>query len=143
MIGLMEKHWIPAATALAILEEVSGSTLARLALCSRAHHGLVATKAHLFTSDSERRPDAVLPTGFWWAEGHEALEQNWSAGDFSTWIKQTTQLKAFGVQFDLDGVLSLVPTDRHARLRLELSVRGSAEGLLLQKRVGMSTTLGA
>jgi hypothetical protein len=40
-----------------------------------------------------------VPKEFWWAKGHRALDQNWTTGDFETWIKSTTRLRAFGVSF--------------------------------------------
>ncbi len=50
------------------------------------------------------------------------MTQDWAAGDFSTVIDGKSRWVAFGVSFDLDGVLELVPLDRRARLRLSLSV---------------------
>jgi hypothetical protein len=109
MIGGMAKQWITAAKALAIVAEHSTPSVARLALCSRAHEDLVGTKADLLTIAGKRYEDAPVPASFWWADGHEALIQDWPVGDFSTWLDRKVEWRAFGVLFDLEGVLAISP----------------------------------
>jgi len=51
-----------------------------------------------------------LPAEFWWAKGHQALNQNWPAGDFDTWIKGgQVHLEAFGVSFFRADIEKLIP----------------------------------
>ncbi len=118
----MDRHWIPAAVALDIALKELGNFAAQRALCKRAHHDLIKTSAQGFSIDSKRQDQVLLPSKFWWAEGHDAMTQDWATGDFSTFIDGKSHWVAFGVSFDLDGVLELVPFDRRARLRLSLSV---------------------
>jgi hypothetical protein len=119
----MTRQWIAASKALFLVAGAGGSNgPARLALCTRAHNGLVATKAVLLVVGGKRHEDKLIPPGFWWAGGHEALEQNWETGDFGTWQDNQVEWRAFGVVFDLDGVLAMVPAGRRARLARDLSV---------------------
>jgi len=64
---------------------------------------------------------------FWWAKGHEALEQDWASGDFSTWIQSKQQLFAFGVTFPLSKILEMVAFEKRATISRKLSVAGSHE----------------
>jgi len=58
----------------------------------------------------EREADfAPLPKEFWWAEGHDALIQDWATGDFSTWIDDKFHLQAFGTEFSRADVLAMLP----------------------------------
>ena len=65
--------------------------------------------------------------GFWWAEGHEALNQDWQAGDFSTWINHAVEVKAFGVSFDFVALSELVPADKQATALRRFSVMANDE----------------
>ena len=56
----------------------------------------------------DRQIDAELPAKFWWAKGHVALDQDWAAGDFSTWIEQTYLWEAFGVKFAEADILAML-----------------------------------
>jgi hypothetical protein len=144
MIGGMAKQWITAAKALAIVAEHSSPTSARLGLCSRAHANLVATKAKLVTVGGGGHEDSPVPADFWWADGGAALTQDWSVGDFSTWINRKVECKAFGVQFDLEGVLAMIPAERRGDHRLSLSVAGDPAWLTAhqaRQRVGSSAGL--
>ena len=77
-----------------------GHRLGRRTICKRAHAGLIKARAKRLIRDDERAADNVdLPAGFWWAEGGEALDHNWTIGDFDTWIGNTIHLRAFGVTF--------------------------------------------
>ena len=115
----MADHWLEAATAL----DVFGN---RLAICERSHAGLIRTHAASFYRVDDVQADAELPREFWWAEGHEALDQNWQTGDFSTWIDHKHHWRAFGVRFALDDLLKLLPIDQHASIRRRLSVAGNS-----------------
>jgi hypothetical protein len=61
--------------------------------------------------------DHDIPKEFWWAEGHPALEQDWPAGDFSTWIeRRSVQLKAFGVTFARADIQKLLPPQNSVKV---------------------------
>lgn len=114
----MAEQWIEASRAL----ELAGSTFA---LCERTKAGLIKSRAKLLLIGFDRLEDAVIPTKFWWAEGHEALDQDWASGDFSTWIDRSVEWKAFGVTFALSGVLEMLPFERRGLTALSLSVAGN------------------
>jgi hypothetical protein len=87
---------------------------------SQAHHlpacaaGLIRARAERFIIDYNSAGAREVPKEFWWAEGHTALEQNWISGDFATYIKQRTRLRAFGVSFLRADIEKLIPTEPEA-----------------------------
>lgn len=115
----MADQWITAAAALNILPN-------QLAICARCHAGLIRTQAETFDRHGKEERNSELPQQFWWAEGHEALEQNWDIGDFTTWIDHAEHWRAYGVRFALDDLLTLIPFEEQAAARLRLSVAGNA-----------------
>ncbi len=60
--------------------------------------------------------DVAVPSEVWWARGNQALKQNWSTGDFETWIGQTVQYRAYGVKFLRSDIMSMVPSDALMRV---------------------------
>lgn len=104
-----DAEWLSAAEALRRVEAVMSEGRARLAICTRAHDALIRTHAERFIKDRQIFEDIDLPTAFWWAEGHEALEQNWVSGDFSTWVNERSQWKAYGVRFLERDIAKLLP----------------------------------
>lgn len=116
----MAEQWISAAQARAIATTKYG-------LCERAHAGLLRTKAAFVVFGDTSRNDIELNKNFWWAEGHDALEQNWHTGDFSTWLKQKVHVQAFGVTFALSDVLDMVAPDQRSTWARQLSVVGKPE----------------
>lgn len=122
----MGEHWIPAAKAYAL-------TRSALALCARLHAGLVKARATLLTVKLDRETregrDVAVPARFWWAEGHDALHQDWEKGDFSTWIDHKVHYQAFGVSFALGGILEMLPLERRAIVARQMSVAGSDDWL--------------
>jgi TIR domain len=111
-----EEEWITAAEALRLLKPVFGSEYAAiLTICTRAHAGLIRARAEHFMIDDKSRGPQEVPKEFWWAEGHAAtLKQNWTSGDFETWIKQRTRLRAFSVSFSRADIEKLIPTEPEA-----------------------------
>lgn len=103
------EEWLPAATALALLEPTMGEYTAAMTICARAHAGLIRARAQRFIKDGRASDDVEIPAEFWWARGHEALEQNWKAGDFETWIDRRIHLKAYGVSFLRAQIETIVP----------------------------------
>ena len=118
----MAEQWIDAASAL----ELGGNSFA---LCSRLHQGLLTARARLLSIGSKQAEHALIPKQFWWATGHEAMDQNWELGDFSTWIDRREHWQAFGVSFALDGILDMLPADRRALTAYSLSVAGNMDWL--------------
>lgn len=116
----MAEQWIEASRA----SELAGSTYA---LCERASAGLVQSRARLLLIDENRHENVAIPSKFWWADGREALDQDWETGDFSTWIDRSEEWKAFGVSFALAGLLEMLPLERRGLTARSLSVVGSAD----------------
>lgn len=125
----MAHEWITAATALRYLSDEIFSHHEQRAICERAHSGLIAARADLLIWGGEERRNSLIPKEFWWAEGHEALEQNWDAGDFSTWIDRKVEVKAFGVCFDFPAITELAPAGERAAGMQRISVSGDPEWL--------------
>jgi len=90
-------EWLSAAAALDLLER--GYYAGTRAICKRAHAGLITARAKRFTRDSRAADNVKVPCEFWWAEGESALKQDWTAGDFDTWIEHKHHLRAFSVEF--------------------------------------------
>ena len=120
----MPEFWIPAPRTLAAVAADGDKWGARSAITKRAHAGLLRARARLFVSERGQAEFAQVPKEFWWAEGHEALEQDWERGDFSTWIDQTLQLRAYGVDFDFDGLRDMLMPESSFELARNLSVVG-------------------
>jgi predicted nucleotide-binding protein len=93
----MAKDWITAADALALIG--LSHYQATRTICKRAHAGLVRAKAKRYFRDAQAADNVDVPAEFWWANGATALEQNWSTGDFETWLDHEIHLRAFGVTF--------------------------------------------
>ena len=115
-----KEEWISAAEALRLLKPVLGSEWqAQRTICKRAHDGLIRARAERFTVDGEGRLDKSVPKGFWWAEGETALSQNWTVGDFETWIEHKTHLRAFGVSFHRGDIEKLIPASASAPAKVQ------------------------
>lgn len=121
----MPTQWIAAHVARKLVINPPSEMAEMLALCVRAHAGLVRAKARLLIVGDDRTENAPIPPAFWWAEGHEALEQNWATGDFSTWIDRRVHWQAFGISFALDDVLEMLPVERRAIAARSVSVVGN------------------
>jgi hypothetical protein len=110
--GMSESEtWITADQARNLVKTGSGSLYnAQMAICKRAHAGLIRARAEQCHHGQRTFHNHDIPKDFWWAEGHQALEQGWATGDFSTWIEQgSIQLKAFGVTFARADIQKLLP----------------------------------
>lgn len=128
----MQKWWIPARAALdAIALDNPGDAIT--SICSRAHSGLLVARARLFITERGRFESTLIPTQFWWATGHEALEQDWEAGDFSTWIDRESHWQAFGVEFDFIALKDMLSPERGAELSRSYSVVGNADWISAQQ----------
>ncbi len=104
-----KEEWITAAGALVLLKPTMGPDSAAMAICKRAHDGLIRTRAERLVRDSEGFENTEVPQKFWWADGHTALEQNWKTGDFSTWIDRRFHWKAYSVSFLRSDIEKMIP----------------------------------
>ena len=104
-----EDEWVGAVETIAMLKPILAEYSARLRICERAHGGLIRSRAEQFHLGARVMHNHDIPKEFWWAEGRRALEQDWAAGDFLTWIEQRTHLKAFGVTFARADIEKLLP----------------------------------
>jgi hypothetical protein len=101
--------WMSASETIRRVRKATLSRSAHVAICARAHAGLVRARAELMLLGSDSRENYEVPTKFWWADGHDALTQNWETGDFETWIDKRFHMKAFGVTFHRDDIRRMVP----------------------------------
>jgi hypothetical protein len=67
-------------------------------ICTRAQAGLIKARAARYICDGRSTDNVDVPREFWWAEGGDALTQDWATGDFETW-KDDIRLQAFSVTF--------------------------------------------
>ena len=116
----MAEQWIDAEQAL----KIAGDPIS---LCTRLSAGLITARAQKLTMDGQEFHNVDVPLSFWWAKGHAALEQDWSSGDFYTWIEHKMQVSAFGVRFPLSSVLEMVAFEKRAIIARSLSVSGSPD----------------
>jgi hypothetical protein len=124
----MHEQWISAWDAFRIPSLYS-------TIFTRLHAGLIRAKAKRLFVGPKRYDDQEIMPDFWWAEGHEALDQNWQSGDFSTWIDQKVHLRAFGVTFELAGILDALPAEERAGVARGFSVAGNEDWLPTDKAV--------
>lgn len=105
-------EWITAAEAVNLLRPVCGSSSsAQMSICKRAYAGLIRSRADKFIIDDEDpHVNLDIPKEFWWAEGHEALKQDWALGDFETWENHEIRYRAFGVKFARSDIEKMTPS---------------------------------
>ena len=103
-----KQEWISAASALALLG--MSPPFAARTICKRARVGLIKARAARFIRDGRTTDNVDVPDEFWWAEGEAALTQNWTSGDFDTWIDHSIRLQAFGVTFRRSDIERSKPT---------------------------------
>jgi len=105
-----KEEWVSAAEAIQLLRTIMREYVAQKTICTRAHSGLIRARAERFMIDSKVVDDHEVPKDFWWAEGAAALQQNWTAGDFDTWIDRRVHLRAFGVSFLRGDIEKMIPS---------------------------------
>jgi hypothetical protein len=120
-------EWIKAASALSYVGSFGDEYRSKLTICQRAHSGLIKARAETLIWNGESHRLKIIPKEFWWAEGHEALEQDWYSGNLSTWIDQKIEVKAFGVSFDFIALSDLVPAERQAGAMRAFSVMANPD----------------
>ena len=121
----MATEWIKASLALQFVADGNYDYLSKLKICERAHSGLIKSKAATIVWGGNEENNKEIPKGFWWAGGEDALRQDWEAGDFSTWVEEKIEVKAFDVSFDFMAISELVPADRQADALRKISVVGN------------------
>lgn len=127
--GFREEDWISAAATITQVRVATLSPNSNIALATRAHAGLLRARcALLIINETQRHTDCEVPREFWWARGHNALEQNWEVGDFETWINKTVRLQVFGVCFHRDDVERIVGSGHVERSRPEPAAKKEAGG---------------
>jgi hypothetical protein len=127
----MVAQWISAAAARAVLAEQSYDDAAEKALIARAHAGLVNTNALRIDMADGKTAAGPIPVEFWWPEGMWSLVQDWAIGDMRNRIKGR-DCRAYGVQFDLDGVKQMLPAARVATIARQFSVAGDPDWITAQ-----------
>jgi hypothetical protein len=122
-----KEEWITAAEAMQLLAPTFKEFSARMTLCKRAHAGMIRARAQRFIVGGRPADNVELPAIFWWAEGHEALHQNWRAGDFDTWVEShklgrdirlsvgKVHLEAFDVSFLRSDIEKMIPAGSAAQ----------------------------
>lgn len=108
---LTNDQWISASQA---LDLVGRGLSSQIAICTRAHAGMIKAKAKRFIKADRKFDNVEMPPEFWWAKGHEALEQNWKTGDFDTWIDRKYHWQAFGVEFLRSDIESMITVSEKA-----------------------------
>lgn len=73
-------EWLRAAEAVAMLKPILAEHSARRRICERAYGGLIRARAEQFQRGQRVFHNHDIPKEFWWAKGHEALEQDWVCG---------------------------------------------------------------
>lgn len=109
--------WISAHQAYELVSGRNQDAYAAASIANRVHAGLVRSRANLFIleraaarggKEKISQECADLPKEFWWASGGDALDQDWDAGDFTTWIDGKFKWQAFGVKFDRSGIEAML-----------------------------------
>jgi hypothetical protein len=128
-----KEDWISAAEAARLLKPVFNSAYtAQMTICKRAHNGLIRSRAERFIAGKKESSDFEIPKGFWWAEGNEALRQNWPIGDFDTWVENgNLHLQAFTVSFFRADIEKLIPAASAAQPVLPSPPSPAASGRLI------------
>jgi hypothetical protein len=117
------EDWLSADETLSLVRAATRSGQPRQAICKRAHAGLVRAWTSLLVVETKEHENCEIPREFWWAEGHEALEQDWDLGDFSTWIDRKYEIKAFGVQFHRHDIARMAPGALAKPIKIETAPR--------------------
>lgn len=114
-----QDEWVRAAEAVDMLKPTLTERTAQRRICERAHGGLIRARAGQYHHGPQIFQNHDIPKEFWWAEGHQALKQDWAVGDFSTWInRDSVQLKAFGVTFARADIQKLLPDQNSVKTEL-------------------------
>jgi hypothetical protein len=128
-----KEEWISAAAALALVKPALGEYTAMLTIAERANDNMIRSRAARFVlkhpdKKAQVEQDFDVPAEFWWARGKPALKQNWMAGDFETWIRETIHLRAYGVRFLRSEITQIIPADLPAEAPPALAPESAKRG---------------
>jgi hypothetical protein len=87
----------------------------------RALAGLIAAKAEHIIIGDDVLSDHIVERDFW-ADGREALQEDWAVGDFTSCPDGLNEVKAFGVSFDFLGLGALLGAHEQAEALRRISV---------------------
>jgi len=105
---MADDEWISASQARSLLTPTLKFSTTET-ICKRAHAGLIRARAEHIIFNNKKTNDRDIPSGFWWAEGEAALDQNWRSGDFETWIDHKDRIQVFSVEFLKSDIEKLLP----------------------------------
>lgn len=112
------EEWLSASSAIALLKRVMPEHLAAATIASRANDGMIRSHAQRLIVQGRAEDDVEVPAAFWWARGGDALKQNWTTGDFETWVNTRYYYQAYGVSFlgsQIESLLPHLPSDAPQR----------------------------
>lgn len=121
----MAGQWIEANEAVRIVAGDPKDFYASDTILARTKVGLIRTKARLAVFDGREHENIELPTSFW-QEHYEVVEQKWERGDFRL-SNLLESVSAFGVCFDLVGLLDTLPAAQRPLIARSMSVAASLE----------------
>jgi hypothetical protein len=104
----MRDEWISARDAVAIVSDVTAISRVHDTISSRAHAGLIASRARRFVRAARVEDECDLPAEFWSPECFGLFVQNWSTGDLHSSLNGD-DCRAYGVEFrrrDIEAMLS-------------------------------------
>ena len=121
--GESDAEWMSAAEAITFLGP--NRDYGGVAICRHAKAGLVKARAKLLIGAGKRR-SGDIPPDFWWAEGGEALVQDWTTGYFKTQPPGAaipySSVEAFSVEFRRSDILQLRTASAGATALLQCSI---------------------
>lgn len=104
----MDDEWLSSSETIKLAREVMSLFQAPRAICKRAFDGLIETRGTRVILGTAVVEDGKIPSMFWWAEGEDALTQNWQTGDFETFFEKHMRWRAYGVQFRAQDVMEML-----------------------------------
>jgi hypothetical protein len=113
-----QDEWVSAADAVTMLKAILAEHSACLRICERAYGGMIRARAEQIHDGPQVFHNHDVPKEFWWAKGHEALEQDWVVGDFSTWFDGRIELKAFAVTFARADIEKFLPPSNGIKIEV-------------------------
>lgn len=117
----MTYEWIKASLAVAYVSGGTDDGGAQWRIRERAFAGMIKAKAEHIVVDEQDLRDQLVDRDFW-TDGREALQEDWTAGDFSSCPDGLNEVKAFGVSFDFAALSELVPADQKAEALRRISI---------------------
>jgi hypothetical protein len=119
----MAEQWISAAEAHGLIASLTSSERAEHLIYGRANDGLIRARARLLVQTEQRSENTEVYSSFWYSGQRNGLQADWTAGDF--YPKEIPDLfRAYGVSFELKGVLELLPVEQRAQAARHFSVIG-------------------